>query len=175
MGEMIFERNVTLSAELLAECAQLVLSDVAVDGGVQLTYEPIDHPEADIGCLIYPGCERPLPPFALYEPYREYTWLGFRQRVYSKSDVIEALASEVQTLVQLERWMSAVDPTWPPCPAHSGRHPLKTRLDGPAPAGSKLQAFWACTAQETLSGGGLVRDSAYAVEIGQWPGYNPIT
>lgn len=40
-------------------------------------------------------------------------------------DVVIAIAGAVQDLAHILLWQGGHDPTWPRCPAHPGRHPLR--------------------------------------------------
>lgn len=57
--------------------------------------------------------------------------------------VTVAIADQVQDLVQILLWTRGADPTWPPCPEHTGRHPL--RVTQRAQSGADLHSpAWCC-------------------------------
>ena len=48
-------------------------------------------------------------------------------------DAVVMVADAVQDLVQVLLWQMGIDPAWPACPEHHGRHPLRARCDSDAP------------------------------------------
>lgn len=68
----------------------------------------------------------------------------------SRDHVTVDVADAAQQLVQMLLWEEGLDPTWPPCPEHCGRHPLRARylstiaMSNGLPVLSGSDARWEC-------------------------------
>lgn len=148
--------------ELVQSCAEAVVSDVTAttDLRIEVTHWVAGDPS--IGAVVHEVGTTPKSPvweavgclgsgdsLALHPPSRadEY-FVGQGDR----TDVTMTIADAVQQLVQVLLWQRGLDPTWPACSAHHGRHPLRvdsrsvttTTTNGHPTIESDTGARWTC-------------------------------
>lgn len=112
-----------------------VLRDVVATTGLRLQVSPWHGPNHDMGYAVHEAgalSNRPV-----WETYQLASRSGDAIALHPLSDktleqpghgdhddLVITVASATQGLVQMLLWQRDRDPTWPPCPAHAGRHPL---------------------------------------------------
>lgn len=114
----------------------MALNDVAATTGLRLQVSPWLGKDASIGSVVHETGVRPQRPvweaYQLLEngdgmalhPLGAENWPFFGDNDFD--EVVDNIASRMQELVQVVLWQRGLDPTWPPCPAHRGQHPLWT-------------------------------------------------
>lgn len=161
---------------LMRSCAQAVFRDVVRTTRLQLALTQWDDPVEGIGAVVHEAAVNPTYPvweavgylsagdcLAVHPPHRH--------RVSSRWDLpsVETetttdLARVTQDLVVMLLWQRRQDATWPACPEHPGRHPLRadqqpgslTAGSSRAAAGPDTMSVWTCpTGSTTLVVGDL--------------------
>jgi len=123
--------------EHLQLCGQGPVGDAAATAGVRVAVSEWIDPKAGIGAVVHAVGLKPHSPMwdahgllgegdaiALHpaaRPAKQFPEKG------SDTEVTIAIADAVQMLVQVLLWQRGLDPTWPACPEHRGRHPLVAR------------------------------------------------
>lgn len=121
----------------LQSCAVAVVSDVAATTGLRIEVSTWVDPQNGIGAVVHEAGTHPAAPvweavgcldggdsLAVHPPGRA---TGLFPHSGDRTDVTTDIASSAQNLVQMLLWQRGLDPTWPPCPEHEGRHPLYVR------------------------------------------------
>ncbi|CCH75885.1 conserved hypothetical protein [Nostocoides japonicum T1-X7] len=162
-------------AQLMLSCAEALVRDAAATTGLRVTLSIWNDRANGIGAVVHESAVEPSTPV-----WEAVGWVegGDCLAVHSPSAPTEAfpengdrtevtydIANAAQQLVQVLLWRQGSDPTWPPCPEHPGRHPLRPedsrwRRDGAVEAEGAL-ALWVCPTGTT------------AIAIGDLPGGPP--
>lgn len=154
----------------LRECAV----DVERTTGIRLVLTPWDDPVEGVAALVHTDTERPTHAvweavgllgsragLALHPPRPNPTGRPSPDGNLSALDAARDVADVAQQVTQMSLWERGSDPTWPPCPAHDGAHPVWPRLDIPPwdghdrPDHPVAPVRWTC-----LSGGGSIPGGA---------------
>jgi len=149
---------------LMQACAGVVFRDVARTTSLQLALTPWDDRPEGIGAVIHDAAVDPTQPvweavgylnagdcLALHPPHRHRTsdlWELPSLEAETTTDV----AGVTQAVVVMLLWQRGLDATWPPCPEHPGRHPLRAsqepgpwRVDPHSPgAVTATVSVWRC-------------------------------
>ena len=145
---------------LMQACAEVVFRDVVRTTGMQLRLTLWDDPAEGLGAVVHDADTNPTHPvweavgystvgdcLALHPPHQHHfsdRW----QLPTLETDTTTDIAGVTQDLVAMLLWQHGLDPTWPPCPEHPGRHPLRAgHLEPPETADLQL----AGGASETIS------------------------
>lgn len=123
--------------EHLQSCGQSLVRDAATTAGVRVVVSEWIDPKAGIGAVVHEVGLQPESPvwdahgllgggdsLALHPaagPTEQFPEKG------SDTEITTSIADAVQMLVQILLWERGLDPTWPACPEHGGRHPLLAR------------------------------------------------
>jgi len=113
-----------------------VLHDVVATTGLRLQVSPWLGSDRDIGFAVHEAGMVPSRP--VWEAAQFLTRGGDAMALHplpreiperpghgDHDDLVIMVAGAAQDLVQMLLWQCHRDPTWPPCPAHAGRHPLE--------------------------------------------------
>lgn len=123
--------------QLMQSCAEAVVRDVMATTDLRIEVSNWVDSEKLIGAIVHEAGTRPTAPvweavgyldggdsLAVHSP-------GLATDLFPNSgdrtDVTFDIASSAQNLVQMMLWQRGLDPTWPSCPEHGGRHPLLVR------------------------------------------------
>ena len=152
--------------ELLHACAQNVLHDVGVTTSLQIALSEWAEDSLGIAAVVHELSVSPTRPsweavgylnggdcLAIHPP-------AFPDGIFSgisgDGDVVVMVAEAVQDLVQVLLWERGIDPAWPACPEHHGRHPLRAGCDVDVPvlraepsAVADSVARWGCPTGRT--------------------------
>lgn len=120
----------------LQQCSAPVLRDVGVTTGLHLQVSPWHGRDGDMGYAVHEAGALPSRP--VWETFQLITKRGDAIGLHplpredpqrpgegDHDDLVITIAGRVQDLVQMLLWQARRDPTWPECPAHPGRHPLR--------------------------------------------------
>ncbi|WP_155892906.1 hypothetical protein [Intrasporangium chromatireducens] len=147
--------------EHLQACGEALVRDAAATVGVRLVVSEWVDSEAGIGAVVHEAGLQPESPvwdarglldggdsLALHPASRPTEYFPERGR---DTEVTTSIADAVQMLVQILLWERGIDPTWPACPDHGGRHPLLARhspphrrMEGAAVGSPDASARWEC-------------------------------
>jgi hypothetical protein len=151
--------------DLMQECADAVTRDVAATTSLHISLSTWLDPENGIGAVVHEVGARPTSPvweasgcleggdcLAVHPPTVS---AGPFPDMGPSTEVTISIADATQNLVHVLLWERGLDPTWPPCPAHHGEHPLRARsshspprASGPAAPGVST-ASWQCPSGAT--------------------------
>jgi hypothetical protein len=120
----------------LDRAAAPVLRDVGATTGLHLQVSPWHGRERDMAYAVHEAGTVPSRP--VWEPFQLITKRGDAIGLHplpredldrpgngDLDDLVITIAGRGQDLVHMLLWQRRRDPTWPPCPAHPGRHPLR--------------------------------------------------
>lgn len=134
--------------EIFCESAQPVFADVGATTDLTVHLSERLEPENGIAAVVHEAGT--LPQFPVWEPVG---WLAGGDSLAlhppgreippvpadDRTDVTAQVADATQQLVQVLLWHHGLDPTWPPCRDHDGRHPLR-----PERLSRDDEACWTC-------------------------------
>lgn len=148
--------------ELIQACAEAVVRDVTATTGLRIELSSWVDPENGIGAVVHEAGLHPTTPvweavgcldggdsLALHPPSRPSRFIP---ESGNRTDVTIDIARSAQDLAQVLLWQRGLDPTWPACPEHQGRHPLRAvhlsdtarASHEPASAPVSSAARWEC-------------------------------
>jgi hypothetical protein len=120
----------------LQQCSAPVLRDVGATTELHLQVSPWHGRDPDMCYVVHRASTVPSRP--VWETYQVITKGGDAIALHplpledtqtpgrgDHADLVIAIAGAVQDLAPMLLWQDRRDPTWPPCPAHPGRHPLR--------------------------------------------------
>ena len=146
----------------LEDAVARVRRDVEGTAGVDMTFHTYPHrASARFWPFIVAARGEDVPRRWIHGALRSLAGAGASAHVEPEDFTTHLVASTVAEAVQLTRYARGLDPTWPPCPVHRGRHPL--RPDDYAPGGT----CWVCPAggEDPPGGWPLVGDLTAAMEL----------
>lgn len=121
--------------ELVQSCAEAVVRDVTAATSLRIELSRWVDTENGIGAIVHEADTHPTAPVwealgcldggdnpAVHPPSRP---TEFFPDSGNRTEVTIDIADAAQHLVQVLLWQRGLDPTWPPCPEHEGRHPLR--------------------------------------------------
>lgn len=147
----------------LEECSAPALRDVTVTTRLRLQVSPWQDSRGGVGYAVHESNALPRRPvwetFRLLDegsdsmalhpfPAEDLQTPGYGDF----TDLVMMIAAGVQDLAQMLLWEQGKDPTWPPCPAHPGRHALRVLMrrmswsmtNGVPVVGEDSGATWTC-------------------------------
>ena len=120
----------------LQQSSAPVLRDVGVTTGLHLQLSPWHGRDRTVGYAVHEAGTLPSRP--VWETFQLITKGGDAFALHplpledphrpgngDHADLVIMIAGAVQDLTQMLLWQGRRDPTWPQCPAHPGRHPLR--------------------------------------------------
>jgi hypothetical protein len=149
----------------LHECSAPVLRDVRATTGLRLRVSPWHGRDRDMGYAVHEAGTIPGRP--VWETYQLITKGGDALALHplpvedpqspgrgDHADLVITIAGAVQDLAQMLLWQGRRDPSWPQCPAHPGRHPLRILnrqmwwqiVQGMPAVHEDTDAMWMCPA-----------------------------
>lgn len=153
--------------ELMQSCAEAVVRDVTATTSLRIELSRWVDPDNGIGAVVHEAGTHPRAPvwealgcldggdsLGVHPPSRP---TEFFPDSGNRTEVTIDIADAAQHLVQVLLWQRGLDPTWPPCPEHEGRHPLRV-VHHPVPTTTRnvqsttqanLAARWECPAGTT--------------------------
>lgn len=142
--------------------AEAVVRDVAATTSLHVELSIYPDPDNGICAVVHEAGTQPTAPvwdafgcldggdsLAIHPPSRpSELWPGSG----SRTEVTVDIADAAQHLVQVLLWEQGLDPTWPACPEHQGRHPLQATYSSDVTTNSDLPvittasvASWECS------------------------------
>ncbi len=123
--------------EDLEAVAQVLMRDVHATTPVRLAFAPapwFDDDSAE-GSSTYgvihlaelAPSQDPHAPLGAATDFNQtvFTWQRDRDASSLEDALVDAASFGLEDVVQVALWSRGLDPTWPPCPEHAGRHPLR--------------------------------------------------
>jgi hypothetical protein len=117
-------------------CSAPVLRDVGATTELHLQVSPWHGRDRDMCYAVHPAGTLPRRP--VWEAFRLIKNRGDAIALHAlppedprkpgdgdHEDLVIMISGAVQDLTQMLLWQGRRDPTWPLCPAHPGRHPLR--------------------------------------------------
>lgn len=120
--------------EDLATVAQILIRDVHATTPVRLAFAPapwFDDGEGRSRCGVIHLAELepnrdPHAPLGAATDFNQTVFTWQRGRASSLEDaLVDAAWGGLEAVVQIALRSRGLDPSWPPCPEHAGRHPLR--------------------------------------------------
>ncbi|MEW1953624.1 hypothetical protein [Terrabacter sp. NPDC080008] len=127
--------------EHLQARGEALIRDASATAGVRVVVSEWVDSEVGIGAVVHEMGLRPVSPvwdahglldigdsLAIHPASRPTKYFPEKG---SDTELTTSIADAVQMLVQILLWERGIDPTWPACPEHGGRHPLLARHASP--------------------------------------------
>ncbi len=123
--------------EDLEAVAQILMRDVHATTPVRLAFAPAPWFDDDGGEVsstygvihlaeLAPSRDRHAPFGAAIDfSQTVFSWRRDRDDSSLEDALVDAAWGGLEGVVQVALWSRGLDPTWPPCPEHAGRHPLR--------------------------------------------------
>lgn len=153
--------------ELVRAAARPVLADITSTTGLHIDLSPWHGDEASIGYVLHEaGVDPATPVWEAYQLLSGGDGLAMHPPRFGGdpryrddlADVTATVADTAQQLVQVLLWQRGLDPAWPPCPAHGGRHPFRilgretatSMRDGERVVHEDTGSAWVCPARAAI-------------------------
>lgn len=145
----------------------LIQQDIEQSAGVDIALHTYPHRSATrFWHVVFAAVDASVPRRFVTGPLHSLAGVGVGVSLDDEGIDLSLLANTCAEAVQLLRWAGGLDPTWPPCPIHEGRHPLS-----PDGFGSSSVTRWRCPITAIEPPGGWPPVGELGRALGDW-GYS---